>query len=152
MHYLFPIPVQVFSEESNGEDIEWFNKRERFHNTLFGYTMWDMVQNFGFRTLEDGTLECYQTGEYFHGNLPIVSQVVMMVFKIHARWLAWSTEHHINHYAFTANTEEEEEWEELSRKKQIGRRLMSKGPRRPLPNSHPDRTPDPFGNTVIGGG
>lgn len=106
----------VFSEESNGNQIEWFNKRERFQNTLFGYTMWDMVSNFGFRTLEDGTFECYHTGEFFHGNIPIISQLVLTVFKVHARWLAWSTEHHINHYAFTANTEEEEEWEEESRK------------------------------------
>ncbi|KAL7571684.1 hypothetical protein ACA910_011211 [Epithemia clementina (nom. ined.)] len=110
----------VFSDDTNQEtgEIEWFNKRERFHNKLFGtWTAWDMVSNFGFRTCEeDGTIECYHYGEYFHGNLPIVSQIVMLVFKIHARWLAWSTEHHINHYAFTANNEEEEELEEESRK------------------------------------
>jgi hypothetical protein len=55
-------------------------------------------------------------GEYFHGNLPIVSQVMKLVFLVHARWVAWSTEHHINHYAFTANSSEEEEMEEESRK------------------------------------
>jgi hypothetical protein len=55
-------------------------------------------------------------GEYFHGNLPVVSQIVKIVFQIHARWVAWSTEHHINHYAFTAHSNEEEEMEEESRK------------------------------------
>ena len=111
----------VFSEDENGKDddtgkVDWFNKRERFRNTLFGWTCWDMVINFGFRTLEDGRVEVYHYGEYFHGNLPIVSQAMKLVFKTHARWLAWSTEHHINHYAFTAETEEEEDLEEESRK------------------------------------
>jgi hypothetical protein len=40
--------------------------------------------------------------------MPVVSQIMMLVFKIHARWLAWSTEHHINHYAFPENEEDEE--------------------------------------------
>lgn len=110
----------VFSEDENNKDddtgkVDWFNKRERFRNTLFGWTCWDMVMNFGFRTLEDGRVEVYHYGEYFHGNLPIVSQAMKLVFKTHARWLAWSTEHHINHYAFTAETEEEEDLEEESR-------------------------------------
>ncbi|CAB9506287.1 expressed unknown protein [Seminavis robusta] len=108
----------VFSDEVNEEtgETEWFNKRERFRNTLWGYSCWDMVSNFGFRTLEDGQIECYHYGEYFHGNLPVVSQVMKLVFQVHARWVAWSTEHHINRYAFTADTDEEEEMEEESRK------------------------------------
>ena len=111
------IVSMVFSDDTNKDgDIDWFNKRERFRNMTFGWTGWDMVSNFGFRTLDDGTIECYHYGEYFHGNLPIISQIALLAFKIHARWLAWSTEHHINHYAFTANTEEEEEMEEESRK------------------------------------
>ena len=114
----------VFSEDESGQEgeddenrnVAWFNKRERFRNTLYGWTCWDMVINFGFRTLENGQVEVYHYGEYFHGNLPIVSQAMKLVFKTHARWLAWSTEHHINHYAFTAETEEEEDLEEESRK------------------------------------
>jgi len=108
----------VFSDEMNDNtgETDWFNKRERFRNSLFGYTCWDMVSNFGFRTLEDGTRECYHFGEYFHGNLPVVSQIVLLVFKIHARWVAWATEHHINRYAFTSGMDdEEEEMEEQSR-------------------------------------
>lgn len=107
----------VFSDEENENTgkTDWFNKRERFRNYFLGYTAWDMVINFGFRTLEDGSYECYHYGEYFHGNLPIVSQIMKTVFQVHARWVAWSTEHHINHYAFTAHNEEEEEMEEKSR-------------------------------------
>ncbi|KAL7532413.1 hypothetical protein ACHAWF_004129 [Thalassiosira exigua] len=74
-----------------------------------------MVTNFGFHTLEDGTRVCYHHGEYFHGNLPVISQIMMLVFKIHARWVAWATEHHINQYAFTEEGEEAEEMEEQSR-------------------------------------
>ena len=108
----------VFSDDTKEEtgEIEWFNKRERFRNVCLGWTCWDMVINFGFRTREDGSIEVYHYGEYFHGNLPVVSQIMMAVFKTHARWLAWATEHHVNHYAFTAETEEEEEFEDESRR------------------------------------
>lgn len=137
----------VFSDESNEEtgETEWFNKRERFRNICWNWTCWDMVTNFGFRTLEDGSIEVYHfgkkekagyrisvevtkqqhasnscctcfSGEYFHGNLPVVSQIMKLVFKVHARWLAWSTEHHLNHYAFSSETEEEEKLEEESRR------------------------------------
>jgi len=107
----------VFSDEVNEDTgmTDWFNKRERFRDTLFGYTCWDMVINFGFRTLEDGTRECYHYGEYFHGNLPIVSQIALLVFKVHAQMVVWSTEHHIIHYAFAPDDEEAEEMEEQSR-------------------------------------
>lgn len=106
----------VFSEDKDEQtgEIEWFNKRERFRNIFMGWTMWDMVINFGFRTRDDGKVEVYHHGEYFHGNLPVVSQIMKGVFTVHARWLAWSTEHHVNHYAF-ADTDEGEELEEKSR-------------------------------------
>lgn len=107
----------VFSDEANDDtgQTDWFNKRERFRDTLFGYTCWDMVINFGFRTLEDGSRECYHFGEYFHGNLPVISQIALLVFKVHARIVIWSTEHHINHYAFAPDDEEAEENEVESR-------------------------------------
>jgi len=100
----------VFSDEANDAtgQTDWFNKRELFRNTLFGYTLWDMVLNFGFRTLEDGTKECYHFGEFFHGNIPILSQVMLTVFKVHARWVVWSTEHHVNHYAFGSAYDDED--------------------------------------------
>eukprot|EP00977_Amphora_coffeiformis_P004315 scaffold906_cov151-Amphora_coffeaeformis.AAC.5 len=106
----------VFSSDENEEtgETEWFNKRERFRNIFMGWTAWDMVINFGFRTRDDGTVEVYHHGEYFHGNMPIVSQIMKLAFQVHARWLAWSTEHHVNHYAFP-DTEEGEQLEEESR-------------------------------------
>ena len=64
---------------------------------------------------DDGRIEVYHTGEYFQGNLPILSPIVKLVFKIHAQWVAWATEHHINHHAFVSDSEEEEEIEHRSR-------------------------------------
>ena len=54
----------VFSEETNNTtgQMDWFNKRERFRNTFMGFTCWDMVLNFGFRTKEDGSRECNLAG------------------------------------------------------------------------------------------
>ncbi|KAG7349261.1 hypothetical protein IV203_011858 [Nitzschia inconspicua] len=94
---------------------QWFNKRERFKDVFLGWTMWDMVTNFGFETLPDGRTMVYHHGEYFKGNVPPVSLLVRLVFGIHARWVAWATEHHINHYAFKNATEFDEQMEHDSR-------------------------------------
>jgi len=40
---------------------------------------------------------------------------VKFIFQIQARWVAWATEHHLNHHAFTASSDEEEAVENLSR-------------------------------------
>ena len=111
----------VFSDEEDVETEEtiWFNKRERFKDVCMGVTCWDMVTNFGFHTLPDGRVEVYHRGEYFKGSIPPVSLAVYLVFKLHARWLFWATEHHIQKYAFTAETEEEEAVEELSRRNTV---------------------------------
>merc|ERR1712238_619472 len=104
----------VFTDEVDEESgkTSWFNKRERFKNMFMKRKMWDKVCNFGFHTLPDGRIECYHHGEYFVGNLPIVSLAMKTIFQVHARWVAWATEHHINHHAFTAETEEDEDEEE----------------------------------------
>ena len=111
----------VFSEEEDVETEEtlWFNKRERFKDVCLGFTCWDMVTNFGFHTLPDGRVEVYHRGEYFKGSIPPVSLVVYLIFQLHARWVFWATEHHIQKYAFTAETEEEEAVEELSRRNMV---------------------------------
>jgi hypothetical protein len=120
----------VFSDSDDDEEdnenpaapnSQWFNKRERFKDTLWGVKMWDMVQNFGFRQLPDGTCEVYHHGEYFKGSAPPFSLLVRGVFQVHARWVAWAAEHHIKHHAFSAEggrelTEEEEAIEEASRR------------------------------------
>jgi len=107
----------VFSDGENEDtgQTEWFNKRERFKDVFMGYTCWDMVCNFGFKTLPDGRLMVYHHGEYFKSRFPPISLIMYIVFRIHARWVAWATEHHINHYAFQSRSEAEEEWEEESR-------------------------------------
>jgi len=113
----------VFTDETSEEDAaadedgaKWFNKRERFKDTLFGITMWDMIQNFGFHQLPDGRCVVYHYGEYYHGSSPPFSLLVRAVFQVHARWVAWATEHHVKHHAFTAQTDAEEAIEEESRR------------------------------------
>jgi hypothetical protein len=93
----------------------WFNKRERFKDVFLGYTMWDMVTNFGFEELPDGRVMVYHHGEYFKSSIPPISLLVRLVFGIHARWVAWATEHHLNHYAFQNATEFDEKLEHESR-------------------------------------
>lgn len=107
----------VFSDEydDDAEQTSWFNKRERFKNTLFGITLWDMVINYGFTRLPDGRTEVYHQAEYFKGYAPPLSLVMKLVFRLHARYVVWAAEHHINHYAFTAETEAQEKLEEESR-------------------------------------
>merc|ERR1719181_2264991 len=105
-----------FSDEEDEEGVtSWFNKRENFKDVFLGMTAWDMTQNFGFHTLPDGQIEVYHHGVYFHGHAPPFSLIVRLVFQIHAMWLIFATEHHINNYAFTAESEEEEELKHLSR-------------------------------------
>jgi len=106
----------VFTDEEDEDGkTKWFNKRERFKDVCLGYTCWEEVCNFGVRTLEDGKVEVYHHGEYFVGNLPVVSLIVKLVFQVHARYVVWAVEHHINHYAFTSESEEEEAMEHLSK-------------------------------------
>jgi len=106
----------VFSDEDDDDGTtKWFNKRERFRDVFLGFTCWDMVTNFGFEKLPDGRVMVYHHGEYFSGSIPPISLIVRLVFGIHARWVAWATEHHINHYAFQNETEFDEQLEEESR-------------------------------------
>lgn len=93
-----------------------FKKHEAFENTIGNRQVWQTVMNFGFKTLADGSIECYHHGEVFQGNVPPLSLIMQAVFRIHAKWVAWATQHHLNHHAFHSETEREEEIEELSRK------------------------------------
>ena len=61
----------------------------------------------------------YHHGVYFHGHAPPFSLIVRLVFQIHAMWLIYATEHHINLYAFTSETEEEEAMEHRSRSNMV---------------------------------
>ena len=107
----------VFSDEQDEDgQTKWFNKRERFQDVWMGHTCWDMVTNFGFERLPDGRVMVYHHGEYFKSAFPPFSLIARLIFGIHARWVAWAAEHHINHYAFVDNDNEvEEAWEDESR-------------------------------------
>ena len=77
-------------EEITGADgntetvVAHFNKRERFRNVLFGYTLWDMVLNFGYDRRADGTCEVYHNGETFSGPFPI-----RLLFWLHGKYVIW---------------------------------------------------------------
>ena len=43
---------------------------------------------------------------------------MLLIFKVHARWVAWATEHHINHYAFTVSAADEEDDEDIESNEQ----------------------------------
>merc|ERR1712194_286845 len=111
----------VFSDSSDDEDGnengQWFNKRERFKNECFGgrFTMWDMITNFGFETLPDGRVMVYHHGEYFYGNLPPLSLIMSLVFRMHAKFVIKTTEYHLRYYAFKNDTEIDEKMEHESR-------------------------------------
>merc|ERR1712070_1311703 len=80
-----------------------------------GYTMWDMVTNFGFEALPDGRVMVYHHGEYFYGNLPPLSLIMSAVFRFHAAIVIKTTEHHLKYYAFRNDTEVDEKMEHESR-------------------------------------
>uniref|UniRef100_A0A7S0LRG5 Uncharacterized protein n=1 Tax=Coccolithus braarudii TaxID=221442 RepID=A0A7S0LRG5_9EUKA len=85
-------------ETVDGEEVvALFNKREKFINyvplikSVFPILLWDQVQNFGFQRQQDGTIIVRHHGEYFHGPWP-----VRFLVQLHARYVIWATERHIN--------------------------------------------------------
>mmetsp|Transcript_17992 Transcript_17992/g.22152 ORF Transcript_17992/g.22152 Transcript_17992/m.22152 type:complete len:340 (-) Transcript_17992:1939-2958(-) len=87
----------------------FFNKREEFRDKIGPYELWSTVQNFGFNVHPDGACEVYHHGESFRGPF-----FLRLILHMHAKYVIWATEHHINHHAF-AESEDEEEVEERSR-------------------------------------
>ena len=94
-------------EQIDGKDVvTLFNKRERFINYI-PYThwmMWDQVQNYGYRRLPDGTLEVSHQGEHFYGPWPI-----RLLVQLHAYYVIWATEKHINSPVFGVGSLEDQE-------------------------------------------
>ena len=70
---------------------------ERFINYIpfTKILLWDQVQNYGYRRMPDGTLEVSHHGESFHGPWPI-----RMLVELHAMYVIWATEKHINSVVF----------------------------------------------------
>tara|TARA_Y100000816_G_C26106880_1_gene588536 strand:+ start:3142 stop:4179 length:1038 start_codon:yes stop_codon:yes gene_type:complete len=88
--------------DGENDDLCGFNKRERFHDILFGYTLWDQVTNFGFNKLPDGRCECYQKGEYYYGMWPM-----KWVFQLHSYYVNWAVKKHIEQESFGDSEEDE---------------------------------------------
>lgn len=89
--------------DGEADTINGFNKKELFTDTIFGITLWEMVTNFGFQTLEDGRVMCYQNGESFYGFAPM-----RLLFQIKSIYDIWACEHHINSSLFGKEGFEEE--------------------------------------------
>ena len=85
-------------ETADGEKVvAFFQKRERFKNFIpfSPFLMWDQTQCYGYNRREDGTCEVFHRGEVFYGPLP-----VRFLVKLHAMYVIWATEKHINSPTF----------------------------------------------------
>ena len=85
-------------ETIDGETVvSFFNKRERFINYIpfTRILLWDQVQDYGYRRLKDGTTEVVHHGESFYGPWPI-----RLMVQLHAMYVIWATEKHINSELF----------------------------------------------------
>lgn len=105
------VAMEFADDEDEDGNTVFFNKRERFTDKApWGVGMWwDMVMNFGFNQRPDGTCEVYHHGEHFMGPWP-----VRLLFQMHALYLIWAADRHINSEAF-GNDDKLEEREEMRR-------------------------------------
>ena len=88
-------------EDENGEEIVgFFQKRERFVNwiPLTHFVLWDQVQCYGFKYLNAGKVEVFHRGEYFNG-----PYLVRLGILLHAKYVIWATEKHINSKLFATD-------------------------------------------------
>jgi len=97
MEISFEITEREETTENGDTVVAWFQKRERFKNFIpfTPFLMWDQVQCYGYNRREDGKLEIFHRGEYFHGPLPI-----RLLVQLHARYVIWATAKHINSPVF----------------------------------------------------
>lgn len=98
----FDITEKTVKTDDGKEVVGFFNKRERFVNYVpfsaaFGLPilMWDQTQNYGFQRLKDGSMRVIHQGECFYGPWPVLYAV-----KLHAMYVVWATEKHINSELF----------------------------------------------------
>lgn len=99
--------VSMQFEEKEEDDVTvCFNKKERFKclENLFGFTVWEMVQNFGYCQREDGRCEVYHHGEDWRGPF-----FIRLIFDLHARYVIYATEKHLNSKLFLEKNEEDED-------------------------------------------
>ena len=104
------VSMQFDEREEEDEDGEahtvCFNKKERFKCSaaIFGWTLWEMVQNFGYAQRDDGTSEVYHYGQSWRGPF-----FIRLIFQTHARYVIYATEQHLNSPRFLAQDEDEED-------------------------------------------
>merc|ERR1712176_238999 len=108
------ISFDITEKEIEGPDgetvVALFNKREHFINYVplcrcaTAILLWDQVQNFGFQRMHDGTLKILHHGESFFGPWP-----VRLLVQLHARYVIWATERHINSPVFATEDLEAQE-------------------------------------------
>lgn len=97
MEISFDITEKEIEMEDGKKVVAFFNKRERFVN-YFPFTsilMWDQTQNYGYRRRSDGSMEVMHHGEKFYGPWP-----VRFAVQLHAKYVIWATEKHINSELF----------------------------------------------------
>jgi len=106
MEISFELTEREEQTESGEKVVAFFQKRERFKNFIpfTRFLIWDQVQCYGYNRREDGTLEVFHRGEYFNGPLP-----VRLLVQLHARYVIWATEKHLNSAKFgNASLEDQE--------------------------------------------
>jgi len=101
VHNAMEISFTITEQEEENDDgetvVAFFQKEERFKNYIpfTKYLMWDQTQQYGYNRQQDGTIEVFHRGKCFYGPLP-----VRLLVQIHAMYVIWATEKHINSPAF----------------------------------------------------
>jgi hypothetical protein len=93
MEISFTIEEKEEETDDGQTVVAFFQKRERFKNFVpfTRIILWDQVQCYGYNRREDGTIEIFHRGESFTGPWPI-----RFLVQMHARYVIWATEKHIN--------------------------------------------------------
>jgi len=65
---------------------------------LTHFVLWDQVQCYGFKYLNAGKVEVFHRGEYFNG-----PYLVRLGILLHAKYVIWATEKHINSKLFATD-------------------------------------------------
>jgi hypothetical protein len=111
VHNAMEISFEITEREEETADgekvVAFFQKRERFKNFIpfTRFLMWDQTQCYGYNRREDGSIEVFHRGASFVGPLP-----VRWLVQLHAHYVIWATEKHINSPAFgVADLEVQEE-------------------------------------------
>ena len=110
-----------FEEKEEDDNIICFNKKERFKcvDKIFGFTLWEMVQNFGYIQREDKKCEVYHYGQQWYGPF-----FIRFIFYIHACYVIYATEQHINSERFL-NKNDDNEDELISQRHNIPLHLVN---------------------------